>query len=90
MGWSSARSLPASGNSAQRLGYDPDAIRPGWPEQEWRISTLAVPFGKVAAVRLFGSDHPVVWSQDATALHVTAPAAGPCQHANVLEVETER
>jgi alpha-L-fucosidase len=57
------------------------AIALGWPEAEMRLTSLgtgaATKPGKVAHVELLGSGARLVWTQDASALHVRLPRGRP-------------
>ena len=60
-----------------------------WPAGEAVIPALAAgkaPEGKFAGVTLLGHDGKLAFSQDATGLKVTLPAAAPCQFAYVLKI----
>ncbi len=61
-----------------------------WPGDGAKITirsfTPAALPGGIEAVTLLGHPTPLVWTQDATGLHVRLPASAPCQHAVTLKV----
>lgn len=65
------------------------AICLGWPDKDWRISSLGTGAGKVTSVELLGSNATLVWSQDADGLTVSAPAARPCETAYSLKIKLQ-
>ena len=63
------------------------AILLGWPEGEALVKSLGCGSGvTVQSVSLLGDDSELVFSQDEAGLHVTMPAARPCEHAYTLKL----
>lgn len=66
------------------------AICLAWPQGEATIRALGTAAGlesrKVTNVEMLGVAAPLSWSVDAAGLHVTMPAAQPCEHAYTLKV----
>ena len=73
------------------------AIAQSWPGETAVITTLGtgaaakfpdgkLPEGKIKSVTLLGNSGPLKFTQDAEGLHITLPAAKPCDYAFVFKI----
>ena len=65
------------------------AIVLGWPGSEAAITSLGSSSslgGRISGVSMLGSDEPVTWKQDESALTVSTPSQRPCDHAYTFKI----